>query len=59
MQQTNAISSESIMIGDNWEADIMGAKNAGFDVIFCNFNSKPVSENIKSVTNLLQIKQFL
>lgn len=59
LQQTNAISSESIMIGDNWEADIMGAKNAGFDVIFCNFNSKPVSESIKSVTNLLQIKQFL
>ena len=51
--------SESIMIGDNWEADIMGAKNVGLDVIFCNFNSKPVSESIKSVTSLHQIKHYL
>ncbi|PCI04844.1 MAG: noncanonical pyrimidine nucleotidase, YjjG family [Flavobacteriaceae bacterium] len=49
----------SIMIGDNWEADIMGAKNAGMEAIFCNFDNKPVAENIKSVSNLLEIKQFL
>lgn len=59
LKKTNAISSESIMIGDNWEADIMGAKNAGFDVIYCNFNAKPVSENIKSVSKLIEIKQYL
>lgn len=56
---TKAISAESVMIGDNWEADIMGAKDAGFDVIFCNFNAQPVSENIKSVTNLIEIKYYL
>ncbi|MGV8945746.1 MAG: YjjG family noncanonical pyrimidine nucleotidase [Lutibacter sp.] len=55
----NAISSESIMIGDNWEADIMGAKDAGFDVIYCNFNTQSVSENIKSVNHLIEIKQYL
>ncbi|PCH78057.1 MAG: noncanonical pyrimidine nucleotidase, YjjG family [Flavobacteriaceae bacterium] len=49
----------SIMIGDNWEADIMGAKSAGMDVIFCNFENEQVAENIKSVSNLLEIKQFL
>lgn len=59
LEITKAVSSESIMIGDNWEADIMGAKDAGFDVIFCNFNAQPVSENIKSVTNLIEIKRFL
>jgi putative hydrolase of the HAD superfamily len=59
LQQTNAAASESIMIGDNWEADIMGAKNVGLDVIFCNFNRQPVSSNIKSVKNLLEIKQYL
>ena len=59
LEQTKAASSESIMIGDNWEADIMGAKQAGFDVIFCNFGAKPVSESIKSVTNLLELKKFL
>lgn len=56
---TNAVSKESMMIGDNWEADIMGAKDAGFDVIFCNFNEAHVSENIKSVTNLIEIKRYL
>lgn len=59
LEQTKALSNESIMIGDNWEADIMGAKNAGLDVIYCNFNNQPVSSNIKSVKNLIEIKQYL
>jgi putative hydrolase of the HAD superfamily len=59
LNKANAVSNESIMIGDNWEADIMGAKNVGFDVIFCNFNKEPVSESIKSVSNLTEIKKFL
>lgn len=59
LAQAKATSRESIMIGDNWEADIMGAKNAGFDVIYCNFNNEPVSESIKSVKNLNEIKKYL
>ncbi|HEY9168533.1 MAG TPA: YjjG family noncanonical pyrimidine nucleotidase [Lutibacter sp.] len=59
LELTKAVSEESIMIGDNWEADIMGAKDAGFDVIFCNFNAQPVSENIISVTKLIEIKRYL
>lgn len=59
LKQANAHPRESIMIGDNWEADIMGAKNVGLDVIFCNFSSQPVSENFKSVGNLNEIKRYL
>jgi len=59
LTQAKAISSESIMIGDNWEADIMGAKNAGLDVIYCNFNQELVSSTIKSVKNLIELKQYL
>lgn len=59
LKETKAVASESIMIGDNWEADIMGAKNVGFDVIYCNFQGQPVSSNIKSVKSLLEIKQYL
>jgi len=59
LDKAKATSNESIMIGDNWEADIMGAKNAGLDVIYCNFNNEPVSSTIKSVKNLIEIKQFL
>jgi putative hydrolase of the HAD superfamily len=59
LQKAQATPSESIMIGDNWEADIMGAKNVGFDVIYCNFNAMPVGENIKSISKLLDIKHYL
>jgi len=59
IKSANTVMKQSVMIGDNWEADIMGAKNAGMEAIFCNFDNKPVAENIKSVNNLLEIKQFL
>jgi putative hydrolase of the HAD superfamily len=36
LQQTGAVSNTSIMIGDNMEADILGAKNAGIDSVFVN-----------------------
>lgn len=36
MDKANASSTESIMIGDNLEADIQGAMNAGIDCIFVN-----------------------
>ncbi|NDK18919.1 MAG: HAD-IA family hydrolase, partial [Zetaproteobacteria bacterium] len=50
---------ESVMIGDNYEADVMGALQCGLDAIFCNFNKEPSAENIKSVTQLVQLKQYL
>ncbi|MDO9262127.1 MAG: YjjG family noncanonical pyrimidine nucleotidase, partial [Flavobacteriaceae bacterium] len=59
MKVANTTPQESMMIGDNWEADIMGAYQAGMHVIFCNYHREPVGENIKSVTHLLQLKQYL
>lgn len=59
MKIANTTPQESIMIGDNWEADIMGAYHCGMQVIFCNYHQEPVGENIKSITHLLQLKQFL
>ena len=59
LEKANATFQESLMIGDNWEADIMGAKKTGLDVIFCNFNNEPVSESIKSINHLLEIKKYL
>ncbi|MDV7185775.1 YjjG family noncanonical pyrimidine nucleotidase [Lutibacter sp. TH_r2] len=59
LDKAEALSKESLMIGDNWEADIMGAKNIGLDVIFFNIGNQPVSENIKSIDNLYAIKKFL
>ena len=41
LQLTGAQLRESIMIGDNPDADIQGAVNAGMDSIFVNHTSKP------------------
>jgi len=54
-----ATSKESIMIGDNWEADVMGAINNGLDAIYFNYEKQPVGANIKSVNQLIDIKQYL
>lgn len=59
MKMANTTPQESMMIGDNWEADIMGAHQAGMHVIFCNYHQEPVGENIRSITHLLQLKQYL
>lgn len=55
----NAKKEESIMIGDSWEADIMGAINFGIQAIYCNFDNKPFDASIPSFTNLIDLKIYL
>jgi putative hydrolase of the HAD superfamily len=50
---------QSIMIGDNIEADIYGAKNIGMRTIFFNPEKQPVPSGIISINNLKQIKKIL
>lgn len=50
---------KSIMIGDNLEADILGAKNIGMDAIFFNSNNEVFEGNIKQIDNLIHIKKYL
>ncbi len=59
LEQAGAKIKESVMIGDNWEADIMGAKDYGMQVIFCNFENQSVDESIPTVKNLEEIKKYL
>ena len=51
--------SKSIMIGDNYEADIIGAMDLGFDVICFNYHKSEIKSGIKTVDNLLELKQYL
>ena len=44
LQQSGAAVAESIMIGDNLEADIKGAMNAGWDAIFVNHINAAVKD---------------
>jgi len=49
----------SIMIGDNYEADILGAHNIGMDTIFFNMSNHSNEHKIKQINNLIQLKTFL
>jgi len=56
----NATKDNSIMIGDSVEADIEGALQVGMEAIHCNFEGEEiVATNFKSITSLLEIKQYL
>jgi len=55
--KTNA--KQSIMIGDNLEADILGAKDIGMDTIFFNVRNETSNAEIKEINNLIYLKQYL
>lgn len=57
--KANTSISKSIMIGDGYEADVLGALNIGMDVIYFNEFFKPVEEGIKEINNLVELKKYL
>lgn len=60
LSSANAKKEESIMVGDDLEIDIIGAKKFGIDQIF--FNRYNISHKVKStyeVHNLLEVKKIL
>lgn len=60
VNKANTTLMESIMIGDNLDADIQGALNAGMDNIFVNhINAKPYISPTYTVTHLKQIENIL
>jgi len=61
LQLNGALASQTIMIGDSYEADIRGAKNAGIDQIYFNPNlksddkDKTVTYRVKSLKEIMDI----
>ncbi len=51
LQRANCTAEEALMIGDDWDADILGARNAGIDQVFFTATEKRLAElhNGKSV----------
>ena len=50
LKSTNATKRRSIMIGDSWETDILGALNFGMDqVMFLNQELNPIPESVKTL----------
>ncbi|MBU3715168.1 MAG: noncanonical pyrimidine nucleotidase, YjjG family [Ferruginibacter sp.] len=57
--KANAEKNESIMIGDNLDADIQGAINAGIDNIFVNhINEASTIESTYTITHLSQLEKI-
>lgn len=59
LDMARATPKNSIMIGDNYEADIIGALNLGFDAICFNYHKENLSDDIIEINHLKEIKQFL
>lgn len=55
----NTTAEKSIMIGDNYEADILGALNIGIESVFLDVNNTDVEGDFKKINNLISLKKYL
>ncbi|MEZ4793567.1 MAG: YjjG family noncanonical pyrimidine nucleotidase [Gelidibacter sp.] len=59
LKQANAKPEESLMIGDSYEADVLGALEVGYDAIFFNYRKDESEPHIKQVNQLSELKKYL
>lgn len=64
IKSSNARKKESLMIGDSWESDIVGAKNFGIDQVFFNLSQQKIDmaelgEPTFTITSLSQLLEIL
>jgi putative hydrolase of the HAD superfamily len=55
----NASKKESLMIGDSYEADIVGAQEAGIEAVFFNEQNIEVENQVVQIKHLLDLKNIL
>ncbi|MBP6039174.1 MAG: YjjG family noncanonical pyrimidine nucleotidase [Flavobacterium sp.] len=55
----NASKEESLMIGDSYEADIVGAQEAGIEAVFFNEQNIEVENQVLQIKHLLDLKNIL
>lgn len=60
LQMNNAQAPQAIMIGDNIDTDIKGAKSAQIDSVFFNPDKIPHQHNVeREIHQLIELKEFL
>jgi len=58
--KAGAKAEESLMVGDDLEADILGAKSVGMDGIYCNYDRIPHNGEVTfEVSQFIEIKNIL
>ncbi len=58
LELNNAKPTEAIMIGDIYQADILGAQNAGIDQIFFNWRKKEMKEDETATYSVETLKEI-
>ena len=59
LKKANVKASSSIMIGDTFEADILGAENVGMETMYYNYRKEAIPKKYTVVNHLLDIKKYL
>jgi putative hydrolase of the HAD superfamily len=59
LTKANSIASSSIMIGDSFEADILGAESVGMNTLFFNYRKDSIPEKYTEIGKLSDIRNFL
>lgn len=59
MDKAGVAADQSIMIGDTYEADIVGALKVGMDAICFNYHKLKLPQEIKVVDEITHLKSFL
>ena len=59
LTSANALKLDSLMIGDSYEADVLGAQDAGIEAIFFNEQQVEVDEQVHQISHLLELKKLL
>ena len=59
LELAGAAPHNSLMIGDNLEADVLGSMNIGLEAICFNIHGTELDSHIKQVSNLLELKSYL
>ena len=59
LEKADVEKEESLMIGDSFEADILGAEASGMKTLFYNYREEKVPKGYQYIDNLLEIKKHL
>jgi putative hydrolase of the HAD superfamily len=59
LEKANVLPRKAMMVGDNIEADILGAQAAGFHTLHFNAHNEPLHEYCQMIHDLGEIKMYL
>lgn len=59
LKKANANADTSVMIGDTFEADILGAEAVGMQTLFYNYRNEEPPQNYRTIEQIDEIKNYL